>query len=82
MVETELETEEVVVTEEDFELEELVVTTLDVVWPVELEELVETTLDVVDRLLEEETTLLLLNTWEVSLYISSLLPAPQYSSKS
>jgi hypothetical protein len=49
VVETELETEEVVVTEEDFELEELVETTLDVVvWLLELTELVETTLLLLD----------------------------------
>jgi len=47
----------------------------------ELEELVTTTLDVPTWLLDEEMTLLLLDTWDVSLYSSSLLPAPQYSSK-
>lgn len=65
---------EVEVTVDDFDVE---TTTLD---EEDLTVEVETTLDELGLLLEvEETTLLLLDASEVSLYNSSLFPAPQYS---
>lgn len=70
---------EVVTTTEDELLLvlELVTTTEE---DFDVEELVETILDELDLVLEVVgATLLLLVTREVSLYISSLFPAPQYS---